>query len=149
MDLGVVVQADLDEAVQRSASGAFPFGSHGLGEGAGELQPVHGVHSVGVLHHRLGLVALQLADEVPAKAEVGQCGGLVGGFLVPVFADVGDAEGSEPPDVVGGVEFGDDDQPGRGILPAGGGHGVVNAEPDGREAFPELRQARIVLFSHR
>ena len=83
-----------------AAAGAVVFRRHGLGEGRGELRPVHGVHGRGVLHHGLGLVALQLADEVPAQAEVLQAAPPFRGLLVPVFPDVGDAQRRQPPDVL-------------------------------------------------
>ena len=137
--LGVVVEADLDVAVQRRAPGALVFGGHGLCQGRGELGPVNGVDGVGVLHDGLGLVALELPDEVPAEAKVAEFGRLVRRFLVPVFADVGDAQGGKPPDVRGGVELGDDNQLRRRVLPPGGRDGAIDALPDGGEPLPEQR----------
>ena len=42
----VVVQADLDEAVQGRAPGAFAFDCHRLGEGDSHGLPVHGMHGM-------------------------------------------------------------------------------------------------------
>ena len=54
---------------------------------------------------------------MPAEVERAQPGSLVRGLLVPVFPDVGDAQGGQPPDVLGRVELGDDDQPRGRVLP--------------------------------
>ena len=125
----------------KQSSGARPvrslFGGHRLGQGG---RPVASrsteCTACGVLHHGLGLLALELADEVPAQAEVAELRRLLRGFLVPVLPDVRDAERGEPPDVLGRVEFGDHDQPRRPILPAGGGDGAVDPLAGRRRAAP-------------
>ena len=140
---GVAVEADLNKALQRRPPGAFLFGGHGLGQGSGQLEPVHGVHGMGVLHDGFGFVALELADEVPAQLQRRQCGRLLRGLLVPVLPHVRDAQGGEPPDVLGRMEFGDHDQLRRRFRPAGCCRGAADPFPDGGEPLPELFQPRI------
>ena len=105
-------------------------------------------------HDGFGLVALQLADEMPAELHPAQRGGLLRGFLVAVLSDVGDAERGEPPDVLCGVEFGDHNKLRRPILPAGRLDCTVDALPDGVEPSAELFQPGVgrpgggLVFSH-
>ena len=88
---------------------------------------------------------MELADEVPAQAKVFELRRLFRGLLVPVLPDVGDAECGEPPDILGGVELGDHDQPRRPLRTSGRGNGVVDPLPDGGEPLPELFQPGIGL----
>ena len=133
----------------KQSSGARPVRScsaaMALARAPASWQPVHGVHGMGVFHDGLGLVALELADEVPAELQPAQRGSLLRGLLVPVLPDVRDAERGEPPDVVGGMKFGDHDQFGRPFRPAGCCNGTVDALPDGGEPLPELLQPGIGL----
>src|SRR6059058_3179378 len=88
---GTGVEAHLDECVDRTVGrmGACV-------EALCDPDRVDGVHDVGVRGDARRLVGLDLSDEVPAQAyvsgEVDEGGGLVLGLLVPVLADVTDAE---------------------------------------------------------
>ena len=68
------------------------------------------MHDVGVRRDRPGLVRLQLTHEVPPQIKINARLCLRRGLLVAVLADVGDAELSEHPDVIGRERLRDDDQ---------------------------------------
>ena len=70
---------------------------------------------------------------------------LLRGLLVPVLPHIRDAQGGEPPDVLGRVEFGDHDQLRRRFRPAGCCRGAADPFPDGGEPLPELFQPGIGL----
>ncbi len=135
--IGVVVQAHLDEACQRPAAGPFALGGHGFRQRGGELWPVHRVHGVGVPHHGFCLVALQLSDEVPSERQLLKLSCLAGRFLVPVLADVGDAQRCQDPDVLRRMKLRDHNQLGRPVLPARGRRGRVYPAPDSGQVVAE------------
>ena len=90
-------------------------------ERAHHLGAVERLDDVGVVGHRGGLVALQLADEVNRDpVAVGQLGALGRRLLVAVLTDRGHAQLSEQVDVGGREELRDDDEgelDGRGRRP--------------------------------
>ena len=81
---------------------AYPAGLIGRGRECGyQPIPVYRMHQVGVAGHRPGLVRLELADEVPAKIQVGALRRLGRGFLIPVLADVAHPSSCQPAHVGG------------------------------------------------
>gem|GEM_PF-4410297 len=115
---GVVVETDLDEALQCGPPGPLLLRGDGPLQAIHQRQPVHGMNRMGILGHRFRLLALQLADEVPVESEPGQLGCLRRSLLVPVLADVVDAQRRQAPDVRGRMELGNHDQGGRFPAPA-------------------------------
>ena len=92
---------DLHEDVDRVPAGP----ADAVGQGADELGPVQRVHDGRVPGDRGGLVALQPADEVPARP--GHRGGLEPRVLVPVLAEVGHPERDQPAGVLDRERLGD------------------------------------------
>src|SRR5579859_1693815 len=86
------------------------------------------MHGVGVTDNALGLVALELTDEMPRNVEVRELRGLRGRLLIAILPYVGHAELGKEADVVGGMKFGHDDELGNIATP---GH------PGGRVDPPE------------
>ena len=96
-----------------------------------------------------GLVRLQMADEVPAKRQIGGPVHLFEGLLDLVFSEVDLARVGGGPDVVGGEGFGDGDEANRGGVapgPAGGARDpIANASQPGTERGGFRHALRVAL----
>ena len=99
---------------------------HGPGQGGCQLRPVHGMDGVGVPHHGLGLVALQLADKMPAQCQVSQLGRLVRASWSRFSPTSVTPRAASRRTSSRRVELGDDDQLRRVALPPGGSCGGVD-----------------------
>jgi hypothetical protein len=75
----------------------------------GQRVAVDRVNRARVAADRLGLVALQLPDEVPVHVEIGELCGLGSGLLVAVLTDVAHTEADQLSHQPGGMELGHDD----------------------------------------
>src|SRR5690606_13002435 len=121
-------QVHLEEAADLSVVG---------GEGVDERGAIDRVDDARVAARLAGLVALQLADEVPDRVQVGGPLGLRPGLLVAVLAEVAHAEPVQLAHEPRGVELGDDDR-GELVHPASRRPGGVrDAGLDRREPLGE------------
>src|SRR5690606_34227572 len=99
---GLVVDVHLDEDIERRLS-LRP----GLGEAAGDAEPVHGMDPVETRGHVPGLVRLDAPDEVPAKVRSPGLRHLGERFLQVVLAEVPLPAVGGRPDRVRGVSLAD------------------------------------------
>ena len=115
--------AELDFDEDRKA---FAEAGGGLIEALGEAEGVEGVNGVKEFDGALGLVGLEVADEVDAEvalAKRGEVGGFGGELLDAVFAEEGKAERRGLGDGGGGVGLGDGHQFDFGAGAVGGAAG--------------------------
>lgn len=111
----LVVESYLDKAPNPTPG---PFGA--AVERRHEALPVDRVDDIGIRRDVAGLVGLHLTHEVQGEVlAVAQVGELLGGLLVPVLPDVGDAETSEQLDVGGREVLGHDDEGDLRAVPSG------------------------------
>ena len=105
--------------------------------------PVDGVHDRAQPGHGGGLVALQLADEVPAQRQVGELGRLADQLLGPVLAEVALPQRGERPDVVGRPRLAHREQRDRRRVAAGRPRGGVDPRPDRAQVLRQVGHVAI------
>src|SRR6202020_1546004 len=120
-------------------------------ERADQPQPVDRVDDARIRDHARGLVALQLADEVPGHrhAEGRALGSLRRGLLVAVLPDIARPELAQQLDVGDGIGLGHGDQ--RDLV-AGATRGITRRSDPGADrvqAPGNLALAAIVRVTHR
>jgi hypothetical protein len=68
----MLIEVDLDEALQQITAGTLHLHSNSFGQGARDLRPVNRMDCMGVAHHGFGFVALQLPHKMPPQPQVTQ-----------------------------------------------------------------------------
>ena len=109
----LVINIDLDQDIQRRQRGRTMAGQRG-----DQLGAVNALHPVKMPGGQVGLVGLQVADQVPFQAQAGQLADLVHRFLHIVFTEGALPLRRQRGDRTGRLGFGHRQQPCR--RPAGG-----------------------------
>ena len=129
---GVVPRVDLDERLPDQAEFAGD-----PAEAGGEFRRVDRLDDVESLQGLLGLVRLQVADQLPAELR-GGLGTLLEGFLHPILADRRESEAMGEDRRLHGVGLGHRKQAHGVGSPAGGRAGLPNPAQDGLTTAREL-----------